>query len=186
VTEPVAPAPTGKGRPTPKRSAAERRRGPVAPPPKTRKEAAQRAREKAIAARSTIRDGAARGDARFLSKRDAGPVRKLVRDTVDGKRNIGVIILPLAVLLLLGNISGNRTFIAIITALWLASVVALLIDTVLTGVLIRRRVRGAFPEDGRIPAHVGYGLLRSTVFRRFRLPPPAVSPAPLPWSRRRG
>jgi hypothetical protein len=186
VSEPTAPAPTGKGRPTPKRSASERRRGPVAPPPKTRKEAAKRAREEAIAARSSIRAGAARGDARYLSKRDAGPVRRLVRDTVDGKRNIGVVILPLAVLLLLANISGDATFQAITTALWLASVLALLVDTVLTGLLIRRRVRQAFPEEGRLASHIGYGLLRSTVFRRFRLPPPAVTPGPLPWARRKG
>ena len=184
VTNPAGRSPAGKGRPTPKRSEkVPRRGGPVAPPPLTRREAAQRQRQEALAARKRLREGNARGDERYLAKRDAGPVRKLVRDTVDGRRNIGVIILPLAVLLLLGNISGNETFIAIITAFWLASVLALLVDTVVTAVLIRRRVREAFPEEGRLPAHVGYGLLRSTVFRRFRMPPPGVSPAPLPWTR---
>lgn len=168
---------TGKGRPTPKRSATQgRRTGHVAPPPQTRKEAAQRAKEKATEARSRVRDGAARGEERYLTKRDAGPVRKLVRDTVDGRRNIGVIILPLALLLLAARISRNEIALQIVLALWLASVFALLLDTVLTGARIRRAVRAAFPEQGGMFRHVGYGLLRSTVFRRFRLPPPSVSP----------
>ena len=58
----------GKGRPTPKRSEAQgaRRGGPVPPPPRTRKEAAQRAREEARAARERVRPadgGAYRGRA---------------------------------------------------------------------------------------------------------------------------
>jgi hypothetical protein len=167
----------GKGRPTPKRSAAQgQRTGRVPPPPQTRKEAARRARDEAAAARARVREGAARGDERYLTKRDAGPVRKLVRDTVDSRRNIGVLILPLALLLLAAQISRNEIALQIILALWLAAVLALIIDTVVTGALIRRRVRAAFPAERRMFSHIGYGLLRSTVFRRFRLPPPTVSP----------
>ena len=178
MTEPAStPAPTGKGRPTPKRSAAQgRRTGHVAPPPQTRKEAAKRARDEANAARARVKEGAQRGDARYLAKRDAGPVRKLVRDTVDSRRNLGVIILPLAVLLLVAQLSGSPVLITVLLAIWLASVLALLLDAVITGALIRRSVQAAFPEEPRLLSHVGYGLLRSTVFRRFRLPPPTVSP----------
>ena len=179
MTEPAgAPAPTGKGRPTPKRSAAQgRRTGHVAPPPQTRKEAARRARDEANAARARVREGATRGDDRYLTKRDAGPVRKLVRDTVDSRRNIGVIILPLALLLLAAQLTRNAVFLQVVLALWLSSVLALFLDVFVTGARIRREVRSAFPDERGMWRHIGYGLLRSTVFRRFRMPPPAVSPA---------
>ena len=35
------------------------------------------------------RAGAARGDDAYLPARDRGPVRKLVRDVVDSRRNVG-------------------------------------------------------------------------------------------------
>jgi len=55
--------PAGKGRPTPKRADAQRRRtGPVAPPPSTRKEAAKLARARATESRERVRDATARGD----------------------------------------------------------------------------------------------------------------------------
>jgi hypothetical protein len=106
VTEPKA---GGKGRPTPKRSQTQHRRsGPVAPPPKTRKEAAARARAEAVEARTRSKAGGGKGDDRHLMKRDAGPVRRLVRDTVDSRRNIGVLILPLALLLVASAHVGNQ------------------------------------------------------------------------------
>jgi hypothetical protein len=175
VTEPTTTS--GKGRPTPKRSQAQKRRtGPVPPPPKTRKEAAARARAEAIEARNRARTGAAKGEERYLTKRDAGPVRRLVRDTVDSRRNIGVLILPLALLLVVSSLIGNQAVLDVALALWMGALLALLVDAVFTAVLIRKRVRAAFPEEGRMGRHIGYGLLRSTVFRRMRLPPPQVSP----------
>jgi len=170
-------APTGKGRPTPKRSESQRRRsGPVAPPPQTRKEAAKRQKEEAGAARKRIREGAARGDDRYLSKRDAGPVRALVRDVVDGRRNVGVVLLPLALVLIVANLSGIAELQTAGLLLWLLAILLMLVDVVVTTIALRRRIREQFPEEGRLGGHVAYGLLRSTVLRRFRLPPPRVSP----------
>lgn len=172
MTTPAA----GKGRPTPKRSEQQRRRsGPVAPPPLTRKEAAQRQKEQARAARQRIKEGAARGDERYLAKRDAGPSRALVRDVVDSRRNVGVLLLPLALVLIAGNLTGSQAFVRLALLLWLATVLAVVVDLVVMGVLIRRRLRTELPEEGG-RGHVAYGLLRSTVLRRFRLPPPRVSP----------
>ncbi|CAN5194389.1 hypothetical protein BH24ACT10_BH24ACT10_11770 [soil metagenome] len=170
-------APTGKGRPTPKRSEAQRRRsGPVAPPPQTRREAAKRSKEAAAADRARMRDGAARGDERYLSKRDAGPVRALVRDVVDGRRNVGVILLPLALALIVANLSGINELRAAGLLLWMMAILLMLVDVVVTTIALRRRIREQFPEQGRLGGHVAYGLLRSTVLRRFRLPAPRVSP----------
>jgi len=181
VTTPAGKDPVGKGRPTPKRSEAQRKRtGPVAPPPQTRKEAAQRAKEAAAASRTRIKEGAARGDDRYLSKRDAGPVRALVRDTVDLRRNVGVLLLPLAVILVVAQVVAGATdepgILDLALLIWLAGLLALAADLVLTGVAIRKAVRAEFPDEGRTGRHIAYGLLRSTVFRRFRLPPPRVTP----------
>jgi hypothetical protein len=166
-----APPPGGKGRPTPKRKEKERRRsGPVGPPPLTRKEAAQRQKEQQRAARQQVRQGALRGDERYLPKRDAGPVRKLVRDVVDARRNAGVLLLPVALLLVLTQLSGSRLLLDVVLVLWLSSLMAVLLDLVVLSGTIRRRVRRAFPEEARTRGHVAYGLLRSTVFRRWRMP----------------
>ena len=169
-------APAGKGRPTPKRSEKQRRTGPVAPPPQTRKEAAQRQKEAAAAARARIKEGASRGDERYLAKRDAGPVRALLRDTDDGRRNVGMILLPLALVLVVANLSGNRQLQSVGLLLWLVAILAMIADIVVTTLALRGRIREQFPEETRLTGHVVYGLLRSTVLRRFRLPAPRVSP----------
>lgn len=169
--------PAGKGRPTPKRSEkVPRRGGPVAPPPQTRKEAAKRQKEQAAASRKLSREGTARGDERYMTKRDAGPVRALVRDIVDSRRNVGVILLPLALVLVVVNLSGNAQLQYLGLVLWLGAILAMLMDIVVLSVQIRRRVSEQFPGDDRMARHIGYGLLRSTSLRRFRLPPPRVSP----------
>jgi hypothetical protein len=175
-----APA-AGKGRPTPKRSEKERRRGgPVTPPPRTRKEAAQRQREQAKAARTKVRSAALAGDERFLPKRDAGPGRRLVRDVVDSRRNAGVLLLPSALLLVLAQISGAAAVIELALVLWLAGLLLVLLDTLVLGFAVRRTVRAQLPQERRLRGHIGYALLRSTVFRRWRMPAPLVSPGARP------
>ena len=166
MSSPTAP----KGRPTPKRSQAQKRRGgPVAPPPLTRKEAAQRAKQEARQARAELREG------RQLLPRDAGPVRALVRDVVDSRRNVGVLMLPLALVLVLAQVSGQRQVLDVALLVWTAGVLLLLVDVVVLTLSIRRRVRAAHPDEPRTRGHVAYGLLRSTVFRRWRMPAPRVA-----------
>ena len=165
----------GKGRPTPKRSEAQKRRtGPVAAPPTNRKEAAKRLREQQAAgrARPGSRAGAAAG--RGMLPRDAGPVRSRVRDLVDGRRNLGGLLLPIALLLVLAQFSGNRQAQSLSFALWLATVVAVGLDLFGTGLRIRKDLQAAFPDQSKLRSHIGYGLLRTTVIRRFRQPAPAV------------
>jgi membrane glycosyltransferase len=169
--------PAGKGRPTPKRSEKERRRGaPAAPPPQTRKEAARRQKEQARQARSQTREGVARGDDRYLPKRDAGPVRRLVRDLVDSRRSAAVLVLPIALFLVVAQIAAVPWLLDVALTLWLAGLLVVLVDLVALGMRIRSRLRREFPEEQRTRGHVTYGLLRSTVFRRLRMPAPTVSP----------
>lgn len=172
------PAPAGKGRPTPKRSASSRRHtGPVAPPPRTRKEAAQRRRVEQTAGR-TGKGGASSAGPRLL-KRDLGPVRALVRDVVDVRRTLAALLLPLALLIVLAQLSTSRRLIDITFTIWVLGLFAVLLDSVVTGLTIMRRVRAEHPQEGRLGRHVGYGLMRATVFRRWRVPKPQVAPRPL-------
>ena len=176
AVQPGAVQPGGKGRPTPKRSEKQGRRGPVAPPPLTRREAAQRQKEKAREARTRIRQGALAGEERYLPKRDAGPVRKLVRDVVDSRRNMGVLLLPVALVFVLAQLSGSRALLDFALTLWMAGLLVVVLDVALLAGTIRRRVRKAFPDVDRTRGHIFYGLLRSTVFRRWRMPAPVVRP----------
>jgi hypothetical protein len=169
--------PTGKGRPTPKRRDAQRRPGgPVTPPPATRKEAAKRVRAQGAEKRKAVRAGTKAGDERAMLPRDQGPVRRLVRDLVDSRRHVGVLLLPATVLPLLANLSTSIQVRAFATSLWLSAVLLALIDMIVTGFIVRRRIRNDFPDETRMRGHVGYALVRTAQFRRFRIPPPRVRP----------
>ncbi len=173
ASEPVR---LGKGRPTPKRSEAQRRRGgPVAPPPATRREAAKRLRARQAEARKGVRDGTIAGDQSRMLPRDAGPARALVRDLVDGRRNFAVVLLPVALVLVLAQFLGNPAVLSVAARLWTATLLVVVADLIAIALVLRRKVGAVFPGE-RVRGHVGYGLLRSTVFRRFRMPPPRVRP----------
>jgi hypothetical protein len=174
VTE--SPA-AGKGRPTPKRRDVQRRRGgPVAPPPTTRKEAAKRIRKEGAKKRAAIKTGTRSGDERAMMPRDQGPVRRLARDIVDSRRHIGVLLLPATVLPVLANLSSNTQVRALATSVWMAAVLLTISDMIITGVLVRRRIQADFPDETRTRGHIGYAVVRTAQFRRFRLPPPRVKP----------
>jgi hypothetical protein len=174
VTETPA---SGKGRPTPKRRDAQRRRGgPVAPPPATRKEAAKRVRAQGAEKRKAVRAGTKAGDEAAMMARDQGPIRRLVRDLVDSRRHVGVLLLPATFLPVLANLSSSIQVRALATSLWLAAVLAAISDMVVTGVIVSRRIRKDYPQEAKTRGHVGYGLIRTAQFRRFRVPPPKVRP----------
>lgn len=172
VTETPA---AGKGRPTPKRRDAQGRR-PVTAPPATRKEAARRIRAQGAEQRRAVKAGTRSGDEHNLMARDRGPVRRLVRDLVDSRRHVGVILLPATFVPVLANLTTNTELRAAATSLWIAAVVAAIADMVVTGTVVRRRVRADFPAEVKSRGHVGYAVMRTAQFRRFRLPPPQVRP----------
>jgi hypothetical protein len=107
VAEPEAEAaPTGKGRPTPKRSDARaQRRAPV---PKTRKEAAKLQREKAAAVRRQQRLALQTGDETHLPPRDAGPAKRLARDYIDSHFAPGQFFFGLIFIALLSSFVPNH------------------------------------------------------------------------------
>ena len=163
---------TGKGRPTPKRSEQTKRRtGPVAPPPTSRREAAKQLRAKQAAGRKNIRQGNRRGDETTLLKRDQGPVRKRVREIIDGRRTLGWVLMPVAVLVIVAGLVSPRAA-ALVWAIWLACLVAVAVDMIFIGLDIARAIRRDFPQEPKWRGHIRYGLMRTTVMRRLRMPRP--------------
>jgi Protein of unknown function (DUF3043) len=166
----------GKGRPTPKRKESERRRRAAEPPPKDNKEARKRMRERMRAEKAEQLAGARSGEERYLLARDRGPVRRLVRDLVDARRNIG----PYFFVGLLAVVVTSLQFMPPIvqlggTVLWLGLLVLMVLDAFLLSRLIKRSVRERFPDSNeRMPALYFYGILRSLSFRKIRNPKPLV------------
>ena len=165
-----------KGRPTPKRSEAQgRRTGPPPPPPTTRKEAYRRMRESQAATRGSTRAAAARGDESALPARDRGPVRKLIRDTVDSRRNVGSLLLVVAVLLVVAEFTPSLAVKSYVFAAFTGLFLLFVLDSFVLGRKIRRAVGERFPDTTESMRRlIWYGVSRSTMIRRWRFPKPEV------------
>ena len=165
----------GKGRPTPKRSEAERRRRQPYTAPKDRKEAARASRDRQRTDRSRRMDAVRRGEEWALPPRDRGPVKALARDYVDSKRRISEYymygLLGLLVLLFIRAPIVQT----IVPLLVLAAVLIMGIE----GVLIGRKAKVLAAE--RLPGQSTRGLglysaMRALQIRRLRVPKPRVKP----------
>jgi hypothetical protein len=121
-----------------------------------------------------IKDGTARGDERAMLPRDAGPVRRAVRDVVDSRRNLGFLLLPVALVVVAAGLTHSPQLQALTFGIWLATLLAVAVDMLMVGLRIRATLRARFPEE-RLRGHVAYGLLRTTVIRRYRTPKPQVA-----------
>ncbi|MFF0225625.1 DUF3043 domain-containing protein [Streptomyces sp. NPDC004629] len=167
--DPQAP----KGRPTPKRSEAQSQRRSVANTSMTRKDAAKRQRDERRAQMERQRQALAGGDERYLPARDKGPVRKFARDWVDSRFNIAEFFLPLAVVILVLSVVRVPALQSISLLLWLVVIVLIVLDSLLSGFRLRKRLGERFPDQNRRGA-VAYALMRSLQMRRLRLPKPQV------------
>jgi len=167
--DPQAP----KGRPTPKRSEAQTQRRSVANTPTTRKEASKRQRDDRRAALERQRQALATGDERYLPARDKGPVRKFARDFIDSRFNVAEFFLPMAVIILVLSMVRVGALQSIALLLWLVVIVLIVVDAILTGFRLKKRLAERFPDQNRKGA-VAYALMRSLQMRRLRLPKPQV------------
>ncbi|WP_181139702.1 DUF3043 domain-containing protein [Streptomyces sp. Ru71] len=167
--DPQAP----KGRPTPKRSEAQSQRRSVATTPTSRKEAAKRQREERRVALERQRQALASGDERYLPPRDKGPVRRFARDFIDSRFNIAEFFLPMAVVILVLSMVRVGALQSIALLLWLVVIVLIVLDSIVTGFRLKKRLAERFPDDNKRGA-VAYALMRSLQMRRLRLPKPQV------------
>jgi hypothetical protein len=171
VEEPApepAPEPVGKGRPTPKRRDAEKRRQPIVAP-KTRKEASQLQRQRLRESRRSSREGVARGEQRMLAPRDAGPVRALVRDYVDSRRTVASYFLPSTIVILVFGTAPVVVLRYVSQFMILAMFLGLYIDGRRLGRNVVREVERRFPNEPTKGLR-WYAVSRALQFRRLRLP----------------
>lgn len=178
TVEPLA-SPSGKaftpakGRPTPKRTANSRPRAVASTATPTDKKAM---RAKMREERSKSYEGMRRGEEKYLTARDKGPVRRLVRDMVDARRNVGSYFLVGALAVLLFSQPQWPQAVRFgANILWLLLIVAILADVFLISRMIRKNVRERFPNaPDKMGSLTFYGVMRSVQFRRMRTPAPAV------------
>ena len=173
-------ASAGKGRPTPKRRDAEaRRRGPIAPPPRTQREAMRRSRgskQERRAERADRRERMLAGDDdRVLLPRDRGPVRAYVRDLVDSRRNLMGLFVPMALVVLISVLVPNPAIQSYVSLATMAVLLMIIVEGVFLGRYVIRQVRTKFPDARDTGFGLGwYAFTRATMLRRFRAPRPKV------------
>lgn len=181
--EPVAHREGAKNRPTPtRREREEARKRPVVPV--DRKAAAKANRDRMRTERDQQRTALLNGDESGLGPRDAGPIRRFVRDVVDARWNVGEFYLALAfvaIILVLGpqllgmSLQQSAQIQLLSTAVLWAMILGVLVDSYLLNRRIKRMMRERFGEEVPTRGHVAYGVTRALQIRRWRLPRPAVA-----------
>lgn len=183
----------GKGKATPKRREAEaKRRGPVAPPPTTMREAMKRnkelrkanpqTKEDRRAAAKARREAMMRGDDKALLPRDRGPVKAYVRDLVDSRRNLLGLFMPLAILVFLALLVPLPQVQSYITLLCTAMLLVMAIEGFVNGRKIAKLAREKFPKETIAGRSIGwYAFVRASQIRKLRVPKPRLKPGdPIP------
>ena len=169
-------AEAAKGRPTPKRSEAERKRrqpitGSRAPAaPRTPEE-----KSKARTDRSRRYEAMKAGESWALNPRDRGPARALARDYIDSKRRISEYYMYLLVVLLAAIFIRNKAVQDYISPLVLVLVLIILIDAQFIRYRLRKLVSERLPGESTRGLTV-YAMMRALQIRRFRIPAPRVHP----------
>jgi hypothetical protein len=169
---------TGKGHATPsrkEREAANKR--PLVPDDRR---AAAKANRAAVAAdRERARIGMASGDERYLPRRDRGPQRKFVRDYVDARWNIGELMVPLMLIVIVMTfadtlyVSGLTLAEIGVLTMW-AFIILVFIDGYVLNFLIRRRVKQKFGVENVERGLGWYAAMRALQLRPMRMPKPQV------------
>jgi hypothetical protein len=165
----------GKGKPTPKRSEAERRRRQPYTAPKDRKEASRAGRDRQRSDRTRRMEAVRRGEEWALPPRDRGPVKALARDYVDSKRRISEYYMYGLLVLLVLLFIRTPIVQTIVPLLVLGAVLVMGIE----GIFIGRKVKTLAAE--RLPRESTRGLalysaMRALQIRKLRVPKPRVKP----------
>jgi hypothetical protein len=164
----------GKGRPTPKRSEAERRRRPFTAPG-DRKEANRQYRERQRQERVRRQQALQRGESWALPPRDRGPVRALARDYVDSRRRLSEFYMYGLLVMLALLFVRTPVVQSIVPLLVVVAVLIMLVE----GIYIGRRIRAIAAE--RLPGESTQGVrmyaaMRALQIRQLRMPKPRVKP----------
>ena len=182
-----------KGKPTPKRSEASRKRGPVAPAPMTTAEARRRRKEiggpklsrderksERLARRADMserREKMMAGEDAYMLPRDKGPVRRFVRDVVDSRRNVLGLFMPAALGLIFVMLAvPSLTVQRLLSPAMLVLVLIMVIDGFIIGRKVNKLVDEKFPDNTESGWKLGfYAASRASQLRRMRAPRPQVN-----------
>jgi hypothetical protein len=169
----------GKGRPTPSRKDAEAARKERIRPTLDKREARKRNRAEAKAQRDTTYQRMLAGDEKAFPLRDQGPVRRFVRDYVDGRRMFAEWFLPVMLVILMISLLPVPAVVRWVTLAWLVGIAMVLTELVWLWFQIKKQLRVRYPNQwGR--GDLFYGVMRATQMRRLRLPRPAIKPGQPP------
>lgn len=184
TTEPAAAGPepestVGKGRPTPSRKEAEAQRKHTlkvsADPKAAKKEAKARAAQERQASRAAL----LAGDESALPTRDAGPVKRFVRDFIDSRWAAAELFMPLALIVLVVGFLPWRSWGLVnaqgyVSLMWLMLTLFIIVDTMVLMLRMRRELKSRWPSEAERKGATFYGLMRVLQIRRLRLPPPRL------------
>ncbi|MDQ6642445.1 MAG: DUF3043 domain-containing protein [Actinomycetota bacterium] len=172
---PVAPEKLGgKGHPTPTRKQAEAAARARARAGGGDKKAAQKLlRERRTQENQKVREGMRVGDERYLMARDKGPVKKFVRDFVDVRLSFMEFLLPVLVVIMALQFSGQKGLASFSTRVWSASVLLLVVDAGYLMLRLNRELRRRFPDENTRGWRF-YALMRAIQLRPLRLPKPRL------------
>lgn len=163
-----------KGRPTPKRSEAERRRRQPYSAPADRKAAVRQGRGRDRTERNRRYAALRRGEEWALPPKDRGPVRALARDLVDSRRRISEFYMyGLGVLLVLLFVLRSQQ--AVVDLLVLGMVLIILTEGILLGRQVKKLAAERFPGESTRGIRF-YAALRAMQLRKLRMPAPRVKP----------
>ena len=164
--EPIAPAGPGgkKDRPTPTRKEAEAARRQRVTRTLSKKEARLEASRHARAERM-----------RSMNARDAAPEKVLLRDYIDSRFNLGELLLPSLVVILVLTFTGQALpRVAVISTLVMyAFIFAVIVDTSIMWRGYKKLLATRYPKVSP-RGLLMYGTNRGMQIRRFRMPPPRV------------
>jgi hypothetical protein len=159
----------GKGRPTPSRREAEAAARARAKAGMDKKAAAKMLRERRTDQNAKMRQGLRTGEEKYLPARDQGPVKRFVRDYIDARICMAEFLLPLLIVIMVTQAFAK----ALSNGLWSATVLLVLLDTLLLMFRLKRELKRRFPEQST-KGTTTYALLRSMQLRWLRLPKPQV------------
>ncbi|WP_422870623.1 DUF3043 domain-containing protein [Curtobacterium sp. RRHDQ10] len=163
--------PVGKGRPTPTRKEREaaNRRPLVGNSPQDRKAA----RSRLTAEREKARIGMAAGEERYLPAKDRGEQRRYIRDFVDARWNVGEVLVPIMVIVVLLTFVQSSVQSAGLLVIW-AFFALLVIDCLIAGFMVNRRIKKKWGEAAPQRGNLFYVATRAAQMRFLRLPKPQV------------
>ena len=134
------------------------------------KKAAQKVlRDRRVESNSRVRQGMRSGDERYLPKRDQGPVKRFIRDFVDARVSIAEFLLPLLIVIMVLQYSGNTSLIAFGRALWTTTLLVVALDTIWLLFRLKRALRAKFPDES-LRGTTFYTILRILQLRWLRAP----------------